>query len=225
MYVRVRVNSAYTETQLDWTEVITCPRCQAKWKGQVFARAHGRGKTYNAYAAPDDNGALEAAGIDAFANAVDTGKAMLRRARCLRCRKRMGAVDSLVIKTVFAYGVIAGVVIFTARMLARTDVWRGGGSVLVPLLAIPLASVLIWLTVNRELAKSDQRVQLGPVGEIGAHPAMRLEDPEPEPEPEPAEEEPEPAPPSRAAARRPAGPPDPDGLELDFDRSWNKKKG
>jgi hypothetical protein len=184
--------------QLDWTEVITCPHCHARWKGGVIARGHGSDRTFHGMG---DQAAYEGAGSDAFAAAVDAGRAMLLRARCPRCHKRGGGIGSLVIKSAFLHGVLVGLATWGARSLARGGAWPGGSDPrLLPILIV-LAVVLLPLTIISSLRSVDRRVRFEPLQEIGSQPA---------PPPPPAPERHAPA--------------SPGSLELDVDHSWNKKR-
>jgi hypothetical protein len=198
-------------TRLDWTQVVTCPHCQARWKGAVVARGYGRGRTTYGFG---EESAQANAGTDAFASAVDSAKAMLERARCPRCGKRGGAIVSLVIKMALFYALLAALFIWVGGSLARSGAWEGGASPRVVPIAIVLALVLVPLTVVRELRSVDARVRFEPVAELLSQP----------PPPEAPVAPPRPAP----AATRKSAPaarsaPDSDSLELDLDRSWNKK--
>jgi len=212
-------------TQLDWTEVRTCPHCQARWKGGVIARGHGRDETTYGFGA---QAAFDNAGIDSFSNAVSAGRVALLRARCPRCHKRGGGVVSLAVKTVLFYALL--VVLFTsiARSLSSGGTWVGGSSPLILPLLIALALVLIPLTIVGMLRSVDRRVRFEPLEEIGSQPAPPPVAPRPGPAPvarrpmNAAASAPASAPPPpRAPAAAPAA--DSDSLELDLDRSWNKK--
>jgi hypothetical protein len=212
--VSFRIETRYTRTaQLDWTEVVTCPHCGAKWKGGVISRGRGSDQTWHGMGAES---AIENAGIDAFSRAVDAGKAALLRARCPRCHKRGGGVVSLAIKTALLYGFLAALFIWVAREMGHGGMWSGGSSPALPPILIALALVMVPLTVSGVLRSVDQRVRFEPLEQLRPQPAA----PPPAPPPRPRQA---PAPRAPAAPAAPADPADPDGLELDLDRSWNKK--
>ncbi|HEY8207379.1 MAG TPA: hypothetical protein VIG99_07860 [Myxococcaceae bacterium] len=204
--------------ELDWTEVMTCPHCQAKWKGGVIAQGHGRDRTTYGFG---EESAFENAGSDAFARAVDAGKTALLRARCPHCHKRGGGVGSLVVKTVLLYGFLVAVSAGSARLLAEGGAWDGGSSPFLLLILIVLGLALIPVTVKGALKSVDQRVRFEPLQEVGYQPAPPPARPQPAPRRPVNAAAPAPPPPAPAPARPSAG--DPDSLELDVDRSWNKK--
>jgi len=226
--VSFRVETRYTRTaRLDWTDVVTCPHCGAKWKGGVVSRGSGSDQTWHGMGAES---AYENAGIDAFSRAVDAGKAALLRARCPRCHKRGGGVVSLAIKVVLLYGFLAALFIWVSREMGHGGMWNGGSSAALPPVLIALALVMVPLTVSGVLRSVDRRVRAEPIEELRSQPAFP-------PAPEPRQRQALPgarmpvnaARPARANAAAPApdpaprAPADPDGLELDLDRSWNKK--
>lgn len=204
MYVRTETR-VYETARLDWTEVVTCPHCGARWKGGVISRGYGSEQTWHGMG--KDSG-MENAGIDAFSRAVDAGKQALLRARCPRCHKRGGGVASLVVKVVLLYGFLGALLTWVAREMGHGGMWDGGSSRFLLPIIIVLVLVLIPVTVMSSLGRVDRCVRYVPLEEIG-----------PQPGPPPAAPRPRPAP----AAPAPRAPDDPDALELDTDRSWNKR--
>lgn len=202
--------------RLDWSEVVTCPHCQLRSKGGVVARGHGRGVAPYGIGAESSR---ERAGIDAFATAVDSARVMLRRARCPRCGKRGSGVVWLAVKALLGWAILAG--IFAQAAIALDfSVSRTLAC------AAAVVLLLVSLTILAKLRAADARVRFEPLLEGGASPAP--------PEAPEAPVAPAPSPRRPVRAREPArereeapGPApssaDPGSLELDLDRSWNKK--
>jgi predicted RNA-binding Zn-ribbon protein involved in translation (DUF1610 family) len=213
MHVPV-VRTVYrSTTQLDWSEPATCPHCGFKSRAGVVARGRGYGRTY--YGLGRES-AQEGANIDAFSSAVSAARRMIERARCPKCGKRAGGVVWLGIRSAFLWSFIVtfGLVVvpgFTGKGL-------GPGSAVVGVVAFAL---LVTWSVRRGLAHADEVVRFEPVETITL-PLPGSSEPPPAAAPRP----PRPRAPAPAASAAPApapGPVDPDALELDFDRSWQKK--
>jgi hypothetical protein len=104
---------------------------------------------------------------------------------------------------VLLYGFLVVLFAGIAGSLAKGGTWDGGASPrLLPILIV-LALALIPLTVTSALRSVDRRVRFEPIQELISQPA-----------PPPARPGPAPARPSATGS---------DALELDLDRSWNKK--
>lgn len=89
----VRVDVVYSKAaHLGWTETITCPSCQQRWKAGVKVSGVGTGS------APYGVGreaARERAGIEAFSNASEEGERLIRLAKCPGCGHRQASGFSL----------------------------------------------------------------------------------------------------------------------------------
>lgn len=208
-------------SSLDWTEVITCPHCGHVAKGRVHVSAVGRGEAH--YGLFNDD-AKERAGVDAFANASSKGETLLRRAKCAACGKR-GTGAGGAIASACGLGFLMAVFGFKSM---------GGGSlVLGVLMAIVLSPLFAWWGAREADRTVSWEEVLVNVPEHFVNP-MAARAPAPAPAtPVVAQQPVPPLEPERVMAPRwetPDLPNQPkldaggDGeLELDLDRSWNKK--
>lgn len=207
-------------SSLDWTEVITCPHCGNVAKGRVHVSATGRGEAH--YGLFNDD-AKERAGVDAFQNASSRGEMLLRRAKCPACGKRGAGVGGSIAS---ACGLGFLMAVFGFREL-------GGGSVVLGvLMAIVLAPVFAWWSTSEADRKVSWESVMTHIPEHLVNPMARRAPVQPLALDPIAEAPPPPEPEQRMAPRweTPDLPNQPkldsggEGeLELDLDRSWNKK--
>lgn len=213
----------HQSSSLDWSEVVACPSCGAKFKASVSVSASGSARSHSSF---DRDSAHEMAGVDAFANASSLGEAMIRRAKCPSCGKRGGRVFSLVVQSVFYSGLVAGGIIWAGDHFGHPR----PAMLLGVALGVLLVPTLIWLG----LSAADERVRFAPIEQVPTYLAQGPHSAAPATtqrhrEPIALEEEPQPPPPSAREQRwanLEAAPPSTDaepGLELDVDRKWNKK--
>lgn len=198
----------HRRAELDWSEVITCPHCGNRARGRVAVTGVGEGTAHGGLFNED---ARARAGIDAFDKASSEGAALLRRAKCAACGKRSeGNLGSFIT----AAGLGLSMAVFGYREL------EGAALVLGAFMVIPLGVVFAWWRTN----KADASVVWEGVAELppSALPVSpgwaAQQAPKPEPTQAPRWETPEPPSPNLEPASESSG------LELDFDRSWNKKK-
>lgn len=143
-----RIDVVYrTKSNLEWTELVTCPACGAQWKAGVKVSGAGEGRA--AYGFGKES-ARDSAGIDAFSAAQEEGRSLIARSRCPQCGgRRESGVTASAMAVSFVLGLlVSGVFLFLPEPAS------GLGCV-----AWPVASV--WLTLRfkrRALAEADARV-------------------------------------------------------------------
>ncbi len=197
-------DTLHTQTsRLDWSEVITCPGCRTKWKARVKVKASGTGRAHYGIGQED---AHDRAGVSAFSNASEAGAALIRRAKCPRCGQRSGGLFSLAFQSIAITAVLGWL---SYRWLPE----RLGGFLAVAGVLV-ITPLLIWYG----LSQAERRVSFEPINEVPEHLVRRdsqraLDVPEPL-APPPDVDQPV------ATTQAPGAEPE---LELDVDRSWNKK--
>lgn len=197
----------YRSANLDWSELITCPHCGNRARGRVAVTGVGQGTAHGGLFNED---ARTRAGIDAFDKASSEGAALLRRAKCPACGKRgEGTLGSFFT----AAGLGLSMAVFGYRQLEEAALVLGA------LMVVPLGLVFALWRTN----KADRQVVWESVADLSPSalplsPGWAAQQAPPDPAPAPRWETPEPPSPDL----EPPG--ESSGLELDFDRSWNKKK-
>ena len=149
--------------------------------------------------------------IDAFDKASSQGASLLRRAKCPACGKRgQGSLGSFMT----AAGLGLSMAVLGYRQLEEAAIVLG------VVMVLPLGALFAWWHTN----KADSAVNWESVADLAPaarpiSPGWAAQQAPPEPVQAPRWETPEPPSPPNL---EPPG--ESSGLELDFDRSWNKKK-
>lgn len=196
----------HRRADLDWSELITCPHCGNRARGRVAVTGVGEGTAHGGLFNDD---ARARAGIDAFDKASSQGASLLRRAKCPACGKRgQGSFGSFVT----AAGLGLSMAVFGYRQLGEAAILLGA------LMVLPLGALFAWWHTNKaDSAVSWERIADLPPPTLAQSPGWAAQQ-APPPAQAPRWETPEPASPNLEPA------PESSGLELDLDRSWNKKK-
>lgn len=193
----------HRRANLDWSELITCPHCGNRARGRVAVSGVGEGTAHGGLFNDD---AQTRAGIDAFDKASSRGASLLRRAKCPACGKRgQGSAGSFMT----AAGLGLSMAVLGYRQLEEASILLGA------LMVLPLGALFAWWHTN----KADSSVSWERVADLAPtspSPGWAAQQRAPE---APRWETPEPPSPNAEPA------PESSGLELDLDRSWNKKKG
>lgn len=199
----------HRRTDLDWSELITCPHCGNRARGRVAVSGVGEGTAHGGLFNED---AHQRAGIDAFDKASSQGASLLRRAKCPACGKRgQGSLGSFMT----AAGLGLSMAVLGYRQLEEAAILLGA------VMVLPLGALFAWWHTN----KADSAVVWESVADLAPatlpiSPGWAAQQaPKAEPTQAPRWETPEPPSPPNL---EPPG--ESSGLELDFDRSWNKKK-
>ncbi|MER2559324.1 MAG: hypothetical protein ABTQ32_01310 [Myxococcaceae bacterium] len=188
----------HRRADLDWSELITCPHCGHRARGRVAVSGVGEGTAHGGLFNED---AHQRAGIDAFDKASSQGASLLRRAKCPACGKRgQGSLGSFMT----AAGLGLSMAVLGYRQLEEAAIVLG------VVMVLPLGALFAWWHTN----KADSAVSWESVADLA--PAARPISPgwaAQQAPPKPVQAPPNLEPPGESS-----------GLELDFDRSWNKKK-
>lgn len=153
-----RVDVVYRKTSaLDWSEQVSCPKCNTRWKARVQVAASGTGAA--AYGIGRD-AAKDRAGIDAFTNASEAGERLIRLSKCPKCgHRRVGAVSLWGLAVGFVAGFLASGVFSLIGQGVHSNALAGLGCLVGPV-------VMVWvarLVRQREFAEADASVVAEPL--------------------------------------------------------------
>ncbi len=140
------------ESALDWSEKVSCPKCNFTWKARV--QVGGRGTGSAVYGVGRDS-AKERAGIDAFSNASAEGERLIRLSKCPKCgHRRAGPVSFSGLALGFLAGfLVCGLVSGLAEAIHLPKVGALG--------CLVGPAVMIWVARYKrraELAQADAHV-------------------------------------------------------------------